>query len=49
MADNGGSSNTAIVAIFVLVILLGLGFLFFRGFGSHRTTIEVRPPEVSRQ
>jgi hypothetical protein len=47
MADSGSSSaNTAILAIFVIIVLLALGFFFFRGAGGSKHTIDVNIPKI---
>ena len=48
MADNGNSSNTAILAVFVIVVILALGFFFFRGIGGSKHTLEVKVPKISQ-
>jgi hypothetical protein len=48
MADNGNSSNTAILAVFVIVVILALGFFFFRGVGGSKKVLEVNVPKISQ-
>jgi hypothetical protein len=50
MADGKGSSNVAIVALIVIMVLVVGGVLYFTGaFGGRDTTvIEVPTPELPR-
>lgn len=47
MADSSSSSNTAILAIFAMIVLLAVGYFVWRGVGSsHKTNIEVSVPKL---
>lgn len=48
MADNTGSSNTAIIAIFAMLVLLAVGYFVWRNNASpsHNTKIEVSVPKL---
>ncbi len=48
MAEGSSSSNTAILAIFAMVVLLVVGYFVWRGTSSpsHKTNIEISTPKL---